>query len=142
MQRLISGVRLAALILAGSTLIAGCGSDTTPSTLPTPNPVTETFTGTVSQASATVQPFTANAAGLVTATLTTLGPLSTITMGFDMGTYSGTVCTVNLANAAAVQGSILTATAATAGTFCVRVYDVGNIAAGSTVSFTVTVVHN
>ena len=86
MQRLISGVRLAALILAGSTLIAGCGSDTTPSTLPTPNPVTETFTGTVSQASATVQPFTANAAGLVTATLTALGPLSTITMGFDMGT--------------------------------------------------------
>ena len=72
----------------------------------------------------------------------TITPLSTITMGFDMGTYSGTTCTVSLANAAAVQGSILTATAATAGTFCVRVYDVGNIPAGSTVSFTVTVVHN
>jgi hypothetical protein len=142
MQRLISGVRLAALILAGSTLIAGCGSDTTPSTLPTPNPVTETFTGTVSQNSVTIQPFTANAAGAIAATLTTLAPLSTITMGFSLGTYSGTTCQVVLDNAAAVQGSILTGTAATQGSFCVRVYDVGNIAAGSTVSFTLTVTHN
>ncbi len=142
MQRLTTGARLAALMLAAATLIAGCGSDTTTPTIPTPNPVTETFTGTVAQNSVTIQPFTATAAGAVTATLTTLGPLSTITMGFSLGTYSGTTCQVVLDNAAAVQGSILTATAATQGTFCARVYDVGNITAGTTVSFTLTVVHN
>jgi hypothetical protein len=142
MSRLRNGSRLAAaLLLMATGLAAGCDDSTTTPTTPT-NPVTETLTGTITQNGVSVQPFNATAAGNVTATVTALAPLNTIIVGFSMGTYSGTTCQVVLDNPAAVQGSILTANAATAGAFCVRLYDVGNITAGSTVNFTVTVVHN
>jgi len=133
--------RAAALLLVVTGLAAGCNDSTTTPTTPT-NPVTETLTGTLTQNGVNVQPFNAAAAGTVTATITTLAPLSTITVGFSMGTYSGTTCQVVLDNPAGVQGSILTANAATAGAFCVRLYDVGKITAGTTVDFTVTVVHH
>jgi pimeloyl-ACP methyl ester carboxylesterase len=136
------GSRLAAaLLLIVTGLAAGCNDSSTTPTTPT-NPVTETLTGTITQNGVNVQPFNAAAAGTVIATITTLAPDSTITVGFSMGTYSGTTCQVVLDNPVAVQGAILTANAATAGSFCVRLYDVGKIAAGSTVDFTVTVVHN
>jgi hypothetical protein len=141
MQRLMTRVPVAALLLAASGLLAACSSDTTTPVTPT-NPVTETLTGTVAQNSSSVLPFNATAAGTVTATLTTLAPLSSITVGFSLGTYSGTTCQVVLDNPAGVQGSILSGNAATAGAFCVRVYDVGNITANAPVSYTVTVVHN
>ncbi|HEY7055946.1 MAG TPA: hypothetical protein VH814_13340 [Steroidobacteraceae bacterium] len=141
MQRLMTRVPVAALLLAASGLLAACSSDTTTPVTPT-NPVTETLTGTVSQNSSSVLPFNATAAGTVTATLATLAPLSSITVGFSLGTYSGTTCQVVLDNPAGVQGSILSGTAATAGAFCVRVYDVGNITADAPVTYTVTVVHN
>jgi hypothetical protein len=141
MQRLITGMRLGGLLMAVCGLVAGCGSDTTTTPTAPTTTITNTLTGTVSQASASVQTFSATAAGTVTATLTSLSPLSTITVGFAMGTYSGTTCQVVLDNPGGVQGAILTGNAATAGTFCVRVYDVGNITADSPISFTVTVVH-
>ena len=136
----IGSRRAAALLLVLTGLAAGCNDSTTTPTTPT-NPVSETLTGTITQNGVSVQPFNAAAAGTVIATVTTLAPSSS-TVGFSMGTYSGTTCQVVLDNPAAVQGSILTANAATAGAFCVRLYDVGNITAGSTVNFTVTVVHN
>ena len=140
MQRLLNGTCLAGW-LAVCGLATACGSNTTTTPTAPGTSITEMLTGTVGQNSASVLPFTATAAGQVTATLTTLAPLSTITVGFSMGTYNGTTCQVVLDNPAGVQGSILTASAATAGTFCVRVYDVGNITADSPVSFTVSVVH-
>jgi len=141
MPRLTIGSHLAAaLLLLVTGLAAGCNDSTTTPTTPT-NPVSETLTGTITQNGVSVQPFNAAAAGTVIATVTTLAPSSS-TVGFSMGTYSGTTCQVVLDNPAAVQGSILTANAATAGSFCVRLYDVGSITAGTTVNFTVTVVHN
>jgi ABC-type nitrate/sulfonate/bicarbonate transport system permease component len=129
---------LVAIVLA--TLVAACGSSSNPTT-PTPTQITDTLTGTVNQNGAVVQTFTTTTSGTVTATLTTLAPVSTITVGFALGTYNGTTCQVVLDNPLAVQGSILTGTAQTAGTFCARVYDIGNITADSPITFTVTVTH-
>ena len=141
MPRLTTGSRCAAaLLLMVTGLAAGCSDSTTTPTTPT-NPITDTLTGTIAQNSVSIQPFTATATGTVAATLTALTP-STITVGYSLGTYNGTTCQVVLDNPAGVQGSILTATAATAGAFCVRLYDVGAITAGTTVSYTVTVVHH
>ena len=131
MPRLITGSRCAAaLLLMVTGLAAGCSDSTTTPTTPT-NPITDTLTGTIAQSSVSIQPFTATAAGTVTATLTALGPDSTSTVGYSLGTYSGTTCAVVLDNPVGVQGSILTANAATTGSFCVRLYSVGAIAAGT-----------
>jgi hypothetical protein len=128
--------------LAGAAALFGpCGSSTTPTT-PTPTQVTDTLTGTVTQNGANTQTFTANAGGTVTATLTDLQPVDTVTIGFSIGTTIGTICQATLANDAATKGFSFTATAATAGTYCVRVYDVGNVTADTPVNYTVTVVHN
>jgi hypothetical protein len=74
--------------------------------------------------------------------LTDLQPVDTVTIGFSIGTTIGTICQATLANDAATKGFSFTATAATAGTYCVRMYDVGNVTADTPVNYTVTVVHN
>jgi ABC-type nitrate/sulfonate/bicarbonate transport system permease component len=140
MKAVKRATRAAALACAAA-LLGACGSSTTPTT-PTPTQVTDTLTGTVTQNGANTQTFTANAGGTVTATLTDLQPVDTVTIGFSIGTTIGTICQATLANDAATKGFSFTATAATAGTYCVRVYDVGNVTADTPVNYTVTVVHN
>jgi hypothetical protein len=140
MKAVKRATRAAALACAAA-LFGACGSSTTPTT-PTPTQVTDTLTGTVTQNGANTQTFTANAGGTVTATLTDLQPVDTVTIGFSIGTTIGTICQATLANDAATKGFSFTATAATAGTYCVRVYDVGNVTADTPVNYTVTVVHN
>jgi hypothetical protein len=140
MKAVKRATRAAALACAAA-LFGACGSSTTPTT-PTPTQVTDTLTGTVTQNGANTQTFTANAGGTVTATLTDLQPVDTVTIGFSIGTTIGTICQATLANDAATKGFSFTATAATAGTYCVRMYDVGNVTADTPVNYTVTVVHN
>lgn len=132
----------AAALACAAALCSACGSDTTTPTTPTPTQVTDTLTGTVTQNGANTQTFTANAAGTVTATLTDLQPVDSVTIGFSIGTTIGTFCQATLANDAATKGFSFTATAATAGSYCVRVYDVGNVTSDTPINYTVTVVHN
>jgi hypothetical protein len=46
-----------------------------------------------------------------------------------------------LVNPAGTTGSLLQANASTKGNYCVHLYDTGNVAADTPVSFTVTVLH-
>jgi hypothetical protein len=143
-RRIACGILLCATVaLAGA-----CGSTTLP-VAPTGGPFTETFIGTLIPASANLHAFVSLTGGPVTATLTAVGPDATQTVGFSLGTYNATlnVCTAVLDNPAALQAFALNATASTIGTYCVRIYDNGNVAtavaAGTTDSFsyTITVVH-
>jgi len=138
MSRFITAASLLALVLSAA---AGCGDDNTPTTPtePTPPTVTETFGGTVNRNGAVTHNFTVSRSGLLTATLTTLAPDSALVIGVSLGTWNGTTCQIVLANDRATQGSVVTGNGGSAGNFCVRVYDVGNI--GSAVEYTVTVVH-
>ena len=129
-------------IAGAAAMLGACGSDSTTPTTPTPTQVTDTLKGTITQNGATTQTFTANAAGTVTATLTDLQPVDTVKVGFSIGTTIGTICQATLANDAATKGFSFTATAATPVTYCVRIYDVGNVTADKPIDFTVTVVHN
>ena len=132
-------IQMLAAALALMPLVAGCGSSTSPTT-PT-NPVTESFTGTITQNSAATNTFSTTTSGTVTVTLTALAPLATQQVGFALGTWDGTACQLVLVNPAGTTGSQLAANASTKGNYCVHLYDVGNITADTPVTYTLTVVH-
>ena len=129
--------------LALALMGAGCdnsGSDTAPTT---PVPLTtETFTGSVDPGGTAWNKFTVAQTGEVDVTLSAAGPPPTISMGLAIGTPSDTTCVLNIqgANVPAVASTTpqLVGTA-TAGAYCVAVYDIGNQAAA--VSYTVIVAH-
>jgi hypothetical protein len=129
------------MLLAG--LVAGCGDDATPST-PTPTvPVTDTFTGTIAQNGARIHDFAVAPGGAVTATLRSIGTDNTLVVGYSLGTWNAAAssCSIVLANETATGGAVLTGTMSALGTLCVRIADVGNIAAGTTAAYSIEVVH-
>ena len=139
LRRTACGFALAAL----GALAAACGSSNTITT-PTPIQVTEVFSGPLIGASAAVSTFTTLTGGTVTATLTTIGPDNTKTVGFSLGTFNTSLntCTVILDNSAAPQAFAFTANTTSIGTYCVRVYDNGSVTAdGVPYTYTITVVH-
>ena len=138
LRRIVCG-----LALGAAAVLAGCG-DTTTGPAPTPTNVTETFSGTVSPASGSTHSFVTLLGGAVKATLTTVGPDPTKNVGFSLGTFNSTLntCTAVFDNPAALQAFEFNATATTLGSYCVRVYDNGNITTDNVpYSYTVTVVH-
>lgn len=131
------------LLLGAMAVLAACG-DTTTGPAPTPTLVTETFTGTVSPASGSTHSFVTLLGGSVKATLTAVGPDPAKNVGFSLGTFNSTLntCSAVFDNPAALQSFEFTATATTLGSYCVRVYDNGNITTDNVpYTYTVTVVH-
>jgi hypothetical protein len=134
-------------VLIGSMACGGSASTPAP-TAPSVASYTDVFTGTVTQGAvdyggdASANHFTVHQVGNLTATLTKIGPLSTITLGMDLGVFdtaSGT-CQVQLQAPAATLNLVLNASVSIAGEFCIGVRDVGNI--GETpVTYEVTVIH-
>jgi ABC-type nitrate/sulfonate/bicarbonate transport system permease component len=128
------------ILVAALTATSACDDNeiTTP-TLPTPDPITETFSGAINPNGAATHTFSATTAGNVTATLTAVGPDSATVIGFSLGYWNGTSCTTVTASDAAQQPAVLYGTATQAGQFCVRVYDVGRFTENTT--YEITVVH-
>lgn len=118
-------LRWLALVCLALSAVA-CESATDPTDEPEPQPVTETFAGTLSLNDAETHPFSSNR-GAVTATLVTLTPDSTATVGFSLGTWNGLSCAVVLDNPKATQGSTLLGSVNGTGSLCVRMYDMGTI---------------
>lgn len=129
------------LLMALAMSAGGCDDDTTPTTPTPPAMVTETLTGTVTVNGAQTQSFTTEAAGSVTATLTMLAPNSSATIGLSLGIFTPTAntCQIVVANDAAVQGTRVTGSVSSAGSYCVRIYDVGQLTAAA--NYTITVEH-
>ena len=93
----------------------------------TPVTVTDTFAGTLTSNGAASYQFTTAASGTVTATLATLSPDSTLIVGIALGTWSANACQIVLSKDSATQSSFIVGQASQANTFCVRIYDVGNV---------------
>ncbi len=131
------------LVVAGLAVgVASCGSSTpaTPTTPTTPAPtVTDTFTGSLNQNGAVTHSFTAAASGSISVTLSALAPDETLKIGLSLGTWNGAACTIVIANDSASKGAAVSGTINSAGNFCARVYDVGNVV--NPVSYTLTVTH-
>lgn len=132
--------RLKLLVVALAVGFVACNNNTptTPSTS-SPATTTDTFTGDLTVNGAKTFTFTTQAAGTVTATLTTVSPDSTVAIGVALGTWNGTACQLVVANDNAVQGAVVIAQGSSNGTLCARVFDVGNLTA--TESFTLSVLH-
>jgi len=125
--------------LAAAAALSSCGGNTT--TTPTPTTVIDTFNGTL-QALGSVQfPFTVTTAGVVSATLTTLTPQSTITVGFGLGQPSAGVCNL-ISGAYSEATKVGTPISGTinAGSYCVVLYDIGNVVGSD--DFTITISHS
>ena len=60
-------------------------------------------------------------------------------VGLSLGTWNGTSCQIVLANDKATQAAVVIGTASSAGSLCVRVYDVGNVA--DPITYEIQVVH-
>ena len=80
------------------------------------------------------------ASGTVTATLTTLAPDSTVQIGLSLGTWNGSACSVQIDNASATQGAVISGTVSGAINLCVRIYDAAAKLTGPE-TYTITVVH-
>ena len=121
---------------------AGCGSSASTPTTPTPATSTESFTGTVAHLGTSGHSFTVTNTGAVTITLTAVAPLATMSMGVGVGTWDGTTCGAStVKNDNARGGSVSLTGTANAGSYCVNVYDSGNVPEDWEVSYEIQVVH-
>jgi hypothetical protein len=139
----VSRHKTAAIVLM-ALFATACGSGpAAPSTTgPSPDPTTETFTGTVAVGGSDMHPFNiALSNGQVNIILTQAGPPSTIYMGLGVGAPSGSGCTIFSGGSTVTQAgpTAQLAGSAGAGAYCVQVFDVGNQTAD--VTYTVTVSH-
>jgi hypothetical protein len=130
-------ILLVALALSFST---GCSDPVAPVT-PTPvtPTVTDTFNGTLLVLGSNTHQFTVSQIGGVKVTVTSVTPAAAV--GVGVGTPSGSNCLLiqNL-TAVADPGAQISGTATITGTFCISVYDVGNLV--ESVDYVVTVLHS
>jgi len=132
---------LRALLLAVAAVTAA-GCDNTldnPVTPTTPVTVTDTFSNSLNKNGSVIHTFNVATAGAVVVTLTTLSD-TTMTVGLDLGAFSGVTCSAQLTNAAVSQGISVTGLVSGVGSLCVRVYDAGGKLTGP-IDYTVTVPH-
>ena len=138
MSRFLAVLRVGAI----ATVAAACGSSTIAPTTPPVRPavITQTFSGTLAVQGASSHNFIVIVTGKIAVTLTSVGPPS-VPIGVGLGVPSGLQCVLSFG-----QGSAATVEpgpspqingTALAGTFCVEVYDVGNLTAPTAYSVTV-----
>jgi len=129
------------LACAVAVVIAACGSDTptTPTTVD-PIPTTESFSSTVQRNGATTRSFSTSAQGVITVRLTSL-TVDAISMGLGLGlsdAATGKCLATYTVTTSLYTGRAISVTA-DAGTYCIIVYDVGEL--GNQTNFTVSVTH-
>jgi hypothetical protein len=124
---------------------AACNSSepvsTTSQTLASPSlaAAVDHFSGTLTQNGAITFPFTVSGSGAVSAVVDSVQPDSTIAFGMSLGTWNGSFCQAVLTNDSQLQGQAIQGSVSTAGSLCLRIYDVGNLAQPET--FVVEVGH-
>jgi hypothetical protein len=132
------------VVVAALAVTGACGgtSTTTPTSPTAPATTTELFSGTLAPLGSTTQVFTVAATGTVTISLTSVAPLTTMSLGVGVLSSDGTNCqtTITQNDNARSGASALTGTVAK-GAYCVRLYDSGNIPVSGSADYTVQVVH-
>lgn len=132
--------RLFSLVLALACAAAACSDPVAPAApAPVPPTITETFNGTLLVFGNNSHTFTVNQIGGLEVTLTGVTPGASV--GLGVGTPSGATCLL-IQNFTVVAGPSkqLSGTATVAGSFCVAVFDVGNLV--ESVDYTITVLHS
>ena len=164
-----AGPSVAALLLRGETMIArqrllclglvlytagasaACGNDNSPTSPTSTTPTTPTaaeasvsepFSGTVPVGGARFYAFEVGAYGTVNLTLDAVGGGAvppTVWMGLGLGVPEGTDCSTTTSLNTQAGGGPHVSTTLDAGTYCARIYDIGNLPAAA--PFAVTIAH-
>jgi len=129
--------------------VAGCGSNSSASTLTTPTATatltTDTFTGSIDRNGTAVYAFTVTSSGsALLAGYTSISPASVAALGLGIGAWdaSTSTCSLNVSqNDTGRSGSTALSGTPSSGSYCLRIYDAGNIPAGVGASYTVQVQH-
>lgn len=139
MRRVMSAVGLVLTLAVGA---AGCDNEISTPTTPTGpvNLITESFSGSLAPNGAVTYFYQVTQAGALAATILSLAPDATISLGLALGTWNGATCQTVLANDRAGQGSTVSGNASNAGSLCVRIYD-ANGTVPATTKFELVVVH-
>ena len=134
--------RALAVWCVGAAALAALACDDGAAAAPptTTSPVTETFAGQFTVGGAAARSFTAASAGTATITLTQIGPPTDVIVGLGVGIpqsdSAGCFLTDSVLTGAASTPQLTVAVEA--GTYCVRLFDMG--AMTSQVAFSVTIV--
>jgi hypothetical protein len=118
---------MALLLVLAAGGAAACENNATTTPTTTVPTTTDTFSGTVTVNGAVTHLFSATQRGTVSATLTTMDPDASQTVGVSLGTWNGTSCQTILANDQATVGAGVLGLVSGLGNLCLRVYDVGKL---------------
>jgi hypothetical protein len=125
-----------------STATSPSTTDTTTTTTVAEPTSTELFSGRVEVGGSTFYSFNVTTNGTVNVTLAAVGGAtvpSTVWLGLGIGTPSGEDCTTSSTVNTAATGAVQLTGIYAAGVYCVRVWDIGNLAAVA--AFNVTIAH-
>lgn len=100
---------------------------------------TETFSDTLTPNGGKTHTFAVTRSGTVTATLASLSPDNTLTIGLSLGTWNGATCQTVIARDNTQVGNAVVGQASASGILCIRVYDIGRLTEPT--SYEVLVVH-
>jgi hypothetical protein len=139
-------LRLVPVMIALALAASACSNSSSDSSLPTTPSgtlTTETFSGSVIQNGTAIHTFTVKTAGYtLLAGYTSIAPSTVTALGMGIGYWDGSSCGLNQTqNDTARSGNTALTGTASAGNYCIRVYDGGNIPADVTVTYTLQVQH-
>lgn len=105
--------------------------------------MTETFTGSIEQLGTSVHLFSIAGRNDTEIKITALEPLNTLTIGLGVGTSDdgGETCALLAQDRSVRVGETLLVSSLAVGSYCVAVFDVGNIFPDQTVDYTIEVLH-
>jgi hypothetical protein len=126
-MHLSSSTMVFVLMLAAGGAAACENNNTVVPTTPAAPTTTDTFNGTVTVNGAVTHVFSSTQRGTVSATLTTMDPDASQTVGVSLGTWNGSSCQIILANDQATVGAGVLGTVSGVGNLCLRIYDVGKL---------------
>jgi len=123
--------------ISAAMMLAGCGSDSTPTTPSNPSgTVKENWSSVVAPGGASTRSFTVNSAGTIVVTLTA-GP--TVGLGVGLPRTSGGGCRLGVSVNASPATTPQISTQADAGQYCVQVFDLGTLT--DPIGFALTIEH-
>jgi hypothetical protein len=130
---------LVATLCAAALACAACNESVPAAPSVAPATITETFTATLGVGLSNTHPVTVQQASKFVVTLVTIDPA--VAIGIAVGSLSNGTC-VALSSNSSVQagGTVAISGTALPGSFCVEVYDVGNVV--DTVTYTISVAHS
>jgi len=110
-------------------------------TTPTVPTVSQTFSDTLAVGGTNTHTFNVSQPGPVTVTLTSITPQTTVFVGLAAGSVNAGTCLLSQTSAVSTQAGTtpqISGTASVAGTFCLQIFDIGNLAASNSYSITVS----